>query len=152
VNADKSQTINFTLNAPNGESITHQYVLKEDAYMLDWNVSLTGADKLLSQGLMNINWHAETFQVEKTAAYERQQSNITFSEGNDFDYISAKNERKFEKPVQWIGIVQQFFNSTLIAKNSFNSGQVTWARKVDSSRALATADAALQIKLPVRLR
>jgi YidC/Oxa1 family membrane protein insertase len=149
VNTDKSQTINFTLNAPNGESITHQYVLKEDAYMLDWNVSLTGADKLLSQGLMNINWHAETFQVEKTAAYERQQSNITFSEGNDFDYISAKNERKFEKPVQWIGIVQQFFNSTLIAKNSFNSGNVTWARKVDSSAGLATADAALQIKLPV---
>jgi YidC/Oxa1 family membrane protein insertase len=149
VNADKSQTVNFTLTAPNGESITHQYVLKEDAYMLDWNVSLTGADKLLSQGLMNINWHAETFQVEKTAAYERQQSNITFSEGNDFDYISAKAERKFEKPVQWIGIVQQFFNSTLIAKNSFNGGQVNWARKTDSSAALASADAALQIKLPV---
>jgi YidC/Oxa1 family membrane protein insertase len=149
VNADKSQTVNFTLTAPNGESITHQYILKEDAYMLDWNVSLTGADKLLSQGLMNINWHAETFQVEKTAAYERQQSNITFSEGNDFDYISAKNERKFEKPVQWIGIVQQFFNSTLIARNSFNGGQVNWARKTDSSEALASADAALQIKLPV---
>lgn len=151
VNADKSQTVNFTLNAPNGESITHQFVLREDAYMIDWNVSMTGADKLLSQGLMNINWHAETFQVEKTTGYERQQSNITFSEGNDFDYISAKSERKFEKPVQWLGVVQQFFNSTLVAKNSFNGGQVNWARKpdTDSSKALATADAALQIKVPV---
>jgi YidC/Oxa1 family membrane protein insertase len=77
-------------------------------------------------------------------------SNICFSEGNEFDYISAKNERKFEKPVQWVSVVQQFFNSTLIAKNSFNGGQVTGCvKQTDSSEALATADAALQIKLPV---
>lgn len=148
VNADKSQTINFSINAANGESIIHQFILRDDSYMIDWNVSMTGADKLLSQGLMNMNWHAETFQVEKTAAYERQQSNITFSEDGDFDYISAKNERKFEKPVQWIGIVQQFFNSTVIAKNSFNSGQVSWTRKTDSTNGLATADASFQLKVP----
>lgn len=150
VNADKSQTINFTLNAANGESITHQYILKDDAYMIDWNVSMTGADKLLSQGLMNVNWRAETFQQEKTAHYERQMSNICFSEGNEFDYISAKSERKFEKPVQWVSVVQQFFNSTLIAKNSFTTGLVQWMRKpdTDSTNALATADVSLQVKLP----
>ncbi|MEO7530555.1 MAG: membrane protein insertase YidC [Sediminibacterium sp.] len=149
VNADKSQTINFTLNAANGESITHQYILKDDAYMIDWNVSMSGADKLLSQGLLNVNWKAQTFQQEKTAAYERQMSNICFSEGNDFDYISAKSERKFEKPVQWVSVVQQFFNSTLVAKNSFTGGQVQWMRKTDSSNALVSADVTLQMKLPV---
>ncbi len=147
--ADKSQSIRFTLAAANGETITHEYILKEDQYMIDWNVSMTGADKLLTQGLLNINWHAETFQQEKTADYERQMSNICFSEGNEFDYISAKNERKFEKPVQWVSVVQQFFNTTLVAKNSFTGGQVQWARKTDSSNELATADAALQMKLPV---
>jgi YidC/Oxa1 family membrane protein insertase len=149
-NADNSQTINFILAGANGETITHQYILKDDAYMIDWNVSMNGADKLLSQGLMNVQWRAETFQQEKTAAYERQMSNICFSEGNDFDYISAKTERKFEKNIQWVSVVQQFFNSTLIAKNSFNSGQVQWVRKpdTDSTNALATSDAALQIKLP----
>jgi len=147
-NSDNSQTINFTLAAANGETITHQYILKDDAYMIDWNVSMTGADKLLSQGLLNVNWHPETFQREKTAAYERQMSNICFSEGNEFDYISAKSTRKFEKPVQWVSIVQQFFNSTLIAKNGFTAGQVNWMRKTDSSNALATADFALQMKVP----
>ncbi|MEO8174184.1 MAG: membrane protein insertase YidC [Sediminibacterium sp.] len=150
VNADKSQTINFTLSAANGESITHQYILKDDAYMIDWNVSMTGADKLLSQGLMNFNWRAETFRQERTSAYERQMSNICFSEGNSFDYISAKTERKFEQPVQWVSVVQQFFNSTLIAKNSFNTGHVSWGRKpdTDSTNALATADVTLQVKVP----
>lgn len=148
-NPDKSQTLRFTLTGANGESVIHEYILKEDAYLIDWNLQLNGADKLLSQGLLNVNWRTETFQQEKSAAYERQMSNICFSEGNEFDYISAKAERKFEKPVQWISIVQQFFNSTLVAKNGFTGGQVQWMRKTDSSSSLATADAALQVKLPV---
>lgn len=147
--ADGTQVVSFTLSAPDGQSVTHQYTIRPDEYMIDWNVNMTGADKLLTQGQLNVKWEAATYQQEKTAAYERQMSNICFSEGNEFDYISAKNERKFEKPVQWVSVVQQFFNSTLIAKNNFASGQVNWQRKTDSSNGLATADASLQIKLPV---
>ena len=148
INPDKSQTISFILLGSNGQSITHQYLLKEDSYMIDWNLMMNGADKLLSQGMLNIQWKAETFQVEKTAAYERQMSNICFSEGNAFDYISAKNEWKFEKPVQWVSVVQQFFNTTLVAKNSFTGGHIQWLRKTDSSNSLATTDVTLQMKLP----
>lgn len=147
-NADKSQSISFTLSAPGGQQIIHQYIIHEDAYMIDWNVNMAGADHLLSQGLLNVQWLNTTSQMEKTSLYERQMSNICFSEGNEFDYISAKTERKFEKPVQWVSVVQQFFNSTLIAKNSFNAGQIQWARKTDSSADLASADIALQIKAP----
>jgi YidC/Oxa1 family membrane protein insertase len=149
VNADSSQTVSFTLTAPNGESITHQYIIKPDEYMIDWNVLMMGADKLLSQGAFNMQWRTETHKQERTLDYERQTSNICFSEGNDFDYISAKSERKFEKPVQWVSVVQQFFNMTVIAKNSFNGGQVQWKRLTDSSKVLATADASLQMKVPV---
>ncbi len=145
--ADGTQVIGFTLTASGGQQITHQYIIKPDAYMIDWNLGMTGADKLLSQGVLNVQWKAETFQLEKTAEYERQMSNICFSEGNEFDYISAKSERIFEKPIQWVSVVQQFFNTTLIAKNSFNSGQVQWIRKTDSSNALATTDVTLQIKM-----
>ena len=147
--SDGIQVVNFTLSAPGGQTVTHQYIIKPEEYMIDWNVNMTGADKLLTQGQLNVKWEAATYQQEKTAAYERQMSNICFSEGNEFDYISAKNERKFEKPVQWLSVVQQFFNSTLIAKNSFASGQVNWLRKTDSSTGLATSDASLQVKLPV---
>ncbi len=148
-NPDGSQVISFGLSAANGQSITHQFIIKPNEYMIDWNISMLGADKLLTQGLLNMQWRAASFQNEKTAIYERQMSNICFSEGNDFDYISAKTQRKFEKPVQWVSVVQQFFNTTVIAKNSFTGGQVQWARKIDSSNALATADVDLQMKLPV---
>ncbi len=147
--ADGSQQISFTMQSQTGESIVHSYTIKPDAYMIDWNLGLTGADKLLSQGQLNMQWHSVTEQHERTAAYERQMSNICFSEGNDFDYISSKTEHQFEKPVQWLSVVQQFFNTTLIAKNGFSGGSVNWARKTDSSTELATIDASLQMKLPV---
>ncbi len=147
--ADGSQVVTFILAAENGQKVVHQYTIKQDAYMIDWNVALTGADKLLSQGLLNMKWNIETSQMERSAEYERQMSNICFSENNEFDYISANNEKKFEASVQWVSVVQQFFNSTLIAKNGFNSGQVQWQRKTDSTNSLATAETNLQMKLPV---
>lgn len=147
--ADGSQVVIFTLSASNGQQVVHQYTILPEAYMIDWNVSLTGADKLLSQGLLNMKWNIETSQLERSAEYERQMSNICFSENNEFDYISANNEKKFEESVQWVSVVQQFFNSTVIAKNGFATGQVNWQRKTDSTNSLATTETNLQMKLPV---
>jgi YidC/Oxa1 family membrane protein insertase len=149
MNADSSQTLNFTLSAANGQSITHQYVIRPLDYMIDWNIIMAGADKLLSQGALNFQWKAEMQQQEKTADYERQVSNICFSEGNEFDYISAKTEWTFEKPVQWVSTVQQFFNMTLVSKNSFAGGQIQWARREDTSHVLAGVNTSLQMKVPV---
>ncbi|MCW3088332.1 MAG: inner rane protein translocase component YidC, long form [Sediminibacterium sp.] len=146
-NPDSTQVVSFTLAAANGQSVTHQYIIRPNEYMIDWTILMAGADKLLSQGALNMKWNAETHRQERTLDYERQTSNICFSEGNSFDYISAKNERKFEKPVQWVSMAQQFFNMTVIAKNSFAGGNIQWARKTDSSHILATADASLQMKL-----
>ena len=147
--ADGSQVVNFTLSSANGQQISHQYIIYPDAYMIDWNVSLTGADKLLSQGALNMKWNLETTQLERSAEYERQMSNICFSEDNEFDYISVNTEKQFEKPVQWVSVVQQFFNHTLIAKNNFNTGDVKWQRKTDTTNSLATTETNLQMKLPV---
>lgn len=141
-NADGSQTINYTIAGVNGESVTHQYIIKPNNYLIDWNVSMTGADKLLTGGNLNMVWNWQTKQAEKTALYERQMSNICFSEGNSFDYISQKKEHKFEKAGQWISMVQQFFNTTLIVKNGFTNGQINWTRSLDTdtTNTLATLD------------
>ena len=89
-------------------------------------------------------------QHERSAVYEKQQmSNICFLENNEFDYIMTKTEHKFEKSTQWMSVVQQFFNTTLIAKNNFTTGNVTWARSTsDSSKVLANIEAAFQVNVP----
>lgn len=149
--ADGSQTVTFQLPVANGV-LTHLFTLRKDDYMIDWNVQLNGADKLLSQGNFNLAWQNQPMQHESDVVYERMQSNIGYYEDNDFDYIMTKSDRKFEKPVQWVSVSQQFFNTTLINKNSFSSGDVKWTKVTndkDSSRKIAEVMASLQTKLPL---
>ncbi len=149
IGADSSQQLRFTLESANGQKVVHQFTIKPNMYMIDWKLTMNGADQLLTNGMLNFNWQVATSQMERTAVYERQVSNICFSEGNSFDYISSKQTHKFEKQVQWVSVVQQFFNNTLISGNGFNTGEINWARKTDTTRNLATATASLQMKLPV---
>jgi YidC/Oxa1 family membrane protein insertase len=114
-NADNSQTVSFQLTIAGG-TIIHQYTLKPGSYLIDWNIQMNGADRLLTQGAFNLIWQAQPMQQEKDVVYERQHTNICFYEDGDFDYILSKTEKNFEKPVQWVSVAQQFFNTTLIAK------------------------------------
>ncbi|MBS1598610.1 MAG: membrane protein insertase YidC [Bacteroidetes bacterium] len=148
-NQDGSQSIRFKLPTPQGESIEHQFIIRPGSYLLDWDVQINNSERLFSQNNFNLNWHAQMVCTQKNLAYEKQLSKVCFSEDNSFDYISSKTERKFEKPVQWVSVAQQFFNTTLIAKNGFGSGDLHWARDVvDTSTTIGTVETNLQAKIP----
>jgi YidC/Oxa1 family membrane protein insertase len=141
------QKVSFTLTTPNGNTITHIFSLAPKQYNIDWTIQINGADQLLTNHQLNVLWEAHSFKQERTLNYERQMSNICFSEGKEFDYISSKTTWTFEKPIQWVGLVQQFFNTTLIAKSDFKSGKIDWQRRVDSSNSLAALQTQLQTKV-----
>lgn len=145
--ADGSQSVIFQLTGKDGRIITHQYVVRPDTYLIDWNVQLTLADRMLSQGTFNLVWQNQPSKHEKDIAYERAQSQVGFYEGGDYDWMFSKSQRKFEEPVQWLSVKQQFFNSTIIAKNNFNTGQVQWTHQPseDTSDVVTKATANLQI-------
>ena len=70
-------------------------------------------------------------------------------ENGDFDYIQSKNEKQWEQPVDWVGISQQFFNTTLIAKNKFTAGNVLFNRETKtSSDKIADVLVSLKVRLP----
>ena len=147
-NSDGSQLVLFRLPAPGNESIEHRFIIYPDSYLMDWNVVISNPSKLFSQDNFNLDWHAEMVRTQKNVTYERQLSKVCFSENNSFDYISSKQERKFEKPVQWIAVAQQFFNATLIAKNNISSGEVHWTRETaDTSIVIGNTQANLQLKI-----
>jgi YidC/Oxa1 family membrane protein insertase len=144
---DGVQKIEYAWTAPNGKTIKHQFTLAKGKYNVDWNIIMDGADQLLTNNQLNVLWDVHSYGQEKTTTYERQMSNICFSEGNKFDYISSNTNKVFEKPIQWVGLVQQFFATTVIYKDGFNSGKIDWQRKTDSSNGLATLQAQFQTKL-----
>jgi YidC/Oxa1 family membrane protein insertase len=148
-NPDGSQTIHFRLPAPAGQSLEHVFTLSASDYTLNWDVAIGNPEKLFTQNNFNLAWHAYLATTQTNASIERTITSICFSEDNTFDYISQKTERTFEKPVQWVSTAQQFFNTTLIAKNNFSSGAVHVLKETaDSSMTLARVEASLQAKIP----
>ena len=149
-NADGSQVLTFTAAGTSGEVISHSFTIRPNDYLLDWNISFNGADRLLQQGAFNFVWQSQPHQAEEDVNYERQQTNICFEEGSEFDYIQTKSEKKFESAVNWISVSQQFFNTTLVAKNSFAGGDIKFIRNSnDSASAIGDITSTLQTKLPL---
>jgi YidC/Oxa1 family membrane protein insertase len=129
-NNDGSQSVSFTLSLASGETIVHQYTLRPNNYLIDWNVQLNQADKLLTENKFNLQWITQPVQHEKDVDYERQQAQIVYLQDDGYDYntVINKTEKKFEEPVKWLSVKQQFFNSSLIAKDKFGVGQIQWTQ------------------------
>ena len=144
------QTISFTLAADSaGPSIVHQYVIKKNDYMIDFNVKMNGADQLLSQHTLNLTWKSKGLRLEKDLNYEKQQSQIGYSLDGEFDYhtIGMKNSKEFSDKVQWVAVKQQFFNRSISAKNSFSSGKIDWIVPDEKEETVVQATANLRMEV-----
>ncbi|MBK9532706.1 MAG: membrane protein insertase YidC [Chitinophagaceae bacterium] len=148
--SDKSQSISYVLKDAAGKEITHQYTMQPNSYMVDFNISMQGADKWVSQNTINLLWQSEMPQIEKDIAYERQQSHICYLENGsyDFEYVGSGDDKNFKDPVDWLAVKQQFFISALSAKNKFQSAVVKWVVPADSLQVIAQTTANCNLLLP----
>lgn len=151
LNADKSQSITYVIKDSSGkELVTHQFTIRPDDYMVDFNISLTEPDKLVYQNTLNLLWQTEAKQVEKTISYEKMQTHVCYFYNDKYDFVnlgSGGNE-KFEKPVSWLAINPQFFVASLVAKNKFQSAELNWVTPPDSARIIIQATANCRINVP----
>ena len=148
--ADGSQTITYSLHDSSGQTITHSFTVHPNNYMIDWNIQMDGADRLLTQNSLNLIWQDEARQHEMDIATEKRETQVGFWTDNDYDYftLARTSDKKFEKPLQWLSVKQKFFNTTLIAKNNFNSGEINCTSHPDSTHIITRATANLRILLP----
>jgi len=153
-NADGSKSIWFTINSSDStasSAITHKFTIKPKDYMVDFNVELVGADKLLTQGNMNLSWQYAAAQQESDIDFEKQNTQVGYVEDGSFDYhtIGRKSSKDFDEPVNWIGVRQRFFFTILLAKNNFSSGKMEWTIPPDSAKTLVRSTANMKVQLPV---
>ena len=150
-NADKSQSISFSIKDSGGKDIiTHQFSLKKDDYMVDFNITMNGADKLVTQNTINLLWQTETPQSEKTISYEKTQTHLCYLYNGKYDFVALGNggNEKFDKPVDWLAVNPQFFVTTLLAKNKFQSAELNWVAPADSLKIVAQTTANCRINVP----
>ncbi|HUS03616.1 MAG TPA: membrane protein insertase YidC [Chitinophagaceae bacterium] len=143
--------LTYTLQNSQGQVIEHQYILSTNDYMLDFNILLNGADKLITQNKVNLTWQSQAPQVEKDIAHEKQQSHIAYVEDGDYDFkdLGTGNDTKFDKPVEWITVKQQFFARAILAKNKFESADITWTVPSDTKlHIIAQATTNCRINIP----
>ncbi|MEJ7589206.1 MAG: YidC/Oxa1 family insertase periplasmic-domain containing protein [Ferruginibacter sp.] len=135
MNPNKSQTLSYSIKDSVGKEVIHQYTLPVNDYLLDFSIILEGADKLVTQNSVNLLWQVQTQQVEKDLVYERGQTHICQVEGNSYDFerLGSGDAIKYDKPVNWLALKQQFFITTLINKNKFPSAEVKWTVPADTS-------------------
>ncbi len=150
-NPDKSQTVSFSLKDSTGKEIIHQYTLKPNNYLVDLDIVIKGADQLLTQGAMKLLWQTQAPKIEKDMLYERQQTHIGFLEdGNfDFEYLASGSEKKFEKPLEWIAVKQQFFVAALINKGKFQSATAQWTVPDSATHVIGQTTTNFNLTVPV---
>lgn len=148
-NTDGSQTITYQMQSPTGTSITHQYIVRADNYMIDFNLHVNGPSQLFTGNILNLTWQNKAVQLQKDLVYEKQESRVAYRVDGDFDYnsIRGNDNKEFSKSVNWVSVKQQFFNSTLVAKNNFTSGTLSWTSPT-SDNTIVEATANLKLSLP----
>ncbi|HEU0064788.1 MAG TPA: membrane protein insertase YidC, partial [Flavisolibacter sp.] len=149
-NADSSQTVSFQL-ASGEKSIVHQFIIHPNDYMIDFNIIINGVSQLLPNNTLNILWRNKALQQQKDLNYERGQSQISYKVNGSYDFTSAlrSSTEDFNKPINWVAVKQQFFATTLVAKNNFNSGSITWTAPANTDqKTVVQAEANLKITVP----
>ncbi len=150
-NADGSQAINYVVKDSAGNAlITHQFVLKRDDYMIDFNIVFSDPGKLVTQNTLNLLWQTETKQLEKTVAYEKGQTHICYYWDGKYNFqpLGSSGDEKFDKPVDWLAVNPQFFVTTLLAKNKFQTAEINWVAPADSLGIICQATTNCRLNVP----
>lgn len=151
VNGQGIKSISFILQNAEGQSIEHRYNLPDSSYMLDFNLVVNGADKLITQNKINLSWQTQASQVEKNIVHERIQSHIAYVTDGDYDFedLGSGSDEKFNGPVEWITLKQQFFATAMIAKNKFENADIQWTVPQDTNlHIIAQAVTNFRISVP----
>jgi YidC/Oxa1 family membrane protein insertase len=138
------QIITYQLQGKDGSSVIHKFTVKPD-YMIDFDLSINGANTLLSNNTLFLTWQNRAVRQQKDLSYERQQSQIGYREDGDYEHSSiATDNEEFKKSLNWVALKQQFFASALVAKNNFSGGNMSWMAATDD-KTIASATANLRI-------
>ena len=148
VNADKSQTVIFSLKDSTGREIVHTYTIRPEDYLVD--LAITGVDKAITKNSLSLNWQTETKQVEHSITFEKQQMEVSYFSDDKFDFERphADDKIKFDKAVDWVAVKQQFFISALINKSKFKAAEVSWKVPDTSTHLLAQTTSNFTVEVP----
>ena len=120
------------LESSPGQYIDFVYTLREDNYMMDFDIRIVGMKNgLHPESLTNlrVNWQQKIRQQEQGRQFENRFARLNYkydSQSNTQQLSNTKNDKKeLTEPVKWIAFKDQFFSSIIIAEKPFSNVELS---------------------------
>jgi YidC/Oxa1 family membrane protein insertase len=130
VTKSDSSSLTMRLTHSAGKYIDYIYSLKGESYNVGLTITTSGMQDVVAptQQHITLNWESVLKQKEKDLPGEQKYSSAYYKQGDEsIDHLSlAESETKEikEGKIKWFSFKQHFFSNVLIAKNSFDSGEL----------------------------
>ena len=109
--------------------IEYVYTLYGSGYRIGYKVNFVGMKGYIAQNSrdMSLVWNMDLSQQERSFKTEQTQTTIYYMDmANDVSNLkeTKNSSEKLSTPVKWVSFKQQFFSSTLIAADKFESAEI----------------------------
>lgn len=109
--------------------IEYQYTIYSNSYMIGFRINFVGMQNIIAANanFIDLYWNTDLRRQEKNAKNENMVSSVFYKlPKDDVDYLSQTkdDETSLKTPVKWISFSQQFFSTTLIAKDQFLNADI----------------------------
>lgn len=124
-NPGGKESVVYTLEVEPGKYIEYVYTLAYNSYVVDFKVNVQGLNQIIAsnQSELKFVWEYEMPRQEKISRFGEDRYANTIYKYFEGDLEKLKQSKSDEKNLptktKWIGMRQLFFNSTLIAGESF---------------------------------
>ena len=144
------KNVDFRAAAGEGKYLEFQYSLPDDSYLVNFSIRTVGLQDVISANAtyLNLDWKDEMMRQEKSIATERTTSTIYYRfTDEDVDYLSETEDEKqsLKTKVKWVAFKQHFFNTTLIADQSFDSPVVETFTDKESTTGVKVVSASFSL-------
>jgi len=150
-NPGEEETVRFRLEVAPERYLEYIYTLKYNSFIVQFDIKMEGMDKYISsnQSYLNFNWSIDVPRQERPSRFgEDRYTNITYKFfEDDVDNLSQNksDEEDLTTRIKWIGFKQLFFNSTIIAEESFPNAYIRSEKYEDNIEYLANFNADIAI-------
>lgn len=122
--------ITFRADAGEGRYFEQVYTVQPASFQIDYAITFEGLNKVIAQNVetIQLDWLNYLDRLEKNTQYERNYSTLYYKAvDDDTNYCSCTSDDTEDvdnEPLKWVSHANQFFNTSLIAKESFQSGNL----------------------------
>lgn len=138
--ADGGQQLKMTANITGNRQVIMDYILPSEGYLMKANMRLIGFDKDLGQGQnIDLAWHTEILQTEKSMESERRNAQIHYkyhNKNHDYSHVQRSSDKKLKRNVSWLATKSHFFSSAIIADTHFENVRFEASEEYDAANGI----------------